>query len=231
MKKLIFLFCALIFLGSASWQGVEKIGLKMTKRVNRNNVTQTIVSKVYYSLDGTMVTYYPSPNELYMVNNSRGELKIYNPEKNEVFQSINFALSSDNSNVYYFFQGKSEDMGLSKLGFKLGKSKLDGDLLVSTWSSPVELQKNFSNIELVNRESKPIFLGYLDRKGNYIKKVYFYDFTAIRNVDIPQSITEIDYLEGDSIISKTTLSDFVLEGEELDRFLNFKIPTTAKLIE
>jgi len=231
MKKLFFAFCIPVFFGFAHWQGVEKIGLKMTKRVNRNNVTQTIISNVYYSLDGTMVTYYPSPNELYMVNNSRGELKIYNPQKNEVFQSVNFALSSENSNIYYFFQGKSDDMGLNKLGFKLSKSKLDGELLVSTWTAPVELQKNFSNVELVNRQNKPIFLGYLDRKGKYLKKVYFYDFTTIRNVDIPQSITEIDYLEGDSIISKTTLSDFALEGEELERFLNFKIPTTAKLVE
>jgi len=231
MKTAIFLICVPFLMALAPWQGVEKIGLKMTRRVNKNNVTQTVVSKIYYSLDGTMVTYYPSPNELYVVNNSRGELKIYNPNTNEVFQSINFALSSENSNIYYFFQGKGEDMGLSKLGFKLSESKLDGELLISIWTAPMEMQKSFSSIELVNKESKPIFLGYKDRKGKFIKKVYFYDFTSIRNIDVPQSITEIDYTEGDSIISKTVLSDFFLEGEELDRFLHFKIPTTAKLIE
>jgi hypothetical protein len=231
MKVCLFYFFISFFLTANFPQDFKKVGLDMTKRINSHGVTQTVEAKVFYSSDGKMVTYYPSPNELYVINNAEGELKIYNPKKNEVFQRVNYALSSENSHLYYFFQNKSDDMGLNKLGFKLSKSEVKDGLLVSIWTAPMQMQKSFSKIELVHKDSRPIFLGYKDRKERFLKKVYFYDYTDIFDFSIPQSITEIDYVEKDSVISKTTFSNFIVEGSSLDRHINFAVPSNAKLIE
>ena len=74
-------------------------------------------------------------------------------------------------------------------------------------------------------------LSDMDKKGKYLKKVFYYDYKSMEGIDFPNSITEINYLETkDSIISKTKFSNFMFD-RELDReMLEFEIPESAILV-
>ena len=123
-------------------------------------------------------------------------------------------------------------MGLVDLGFELEGSRLEDQLLISTYNAPPEVKKYFSKIEMVHEGRKPIFIGYQDKKGKFLKKVYYYDYLDDLTFMFPGSITEINYLEKkDSIIAKTSFKDFKLNDVKHKEMVSFQIPEDAKLIE
>lgn len=227
MHLLTILFYSLFFF----FQSFDYVSFEMTQRRNKEGKTTRSDARVYYSSNGNMVAHYLSPLEFYMINNKDGELKLYNPEKNTVFQTMNHLLSSQNNPLFYFLSGRTDDMGLKQLGFKLTESKLDDGLLVSYFDKPQGMEENYSTVELVHKGKTPVFLGYLDDEGEYVKKVFYYDFQSVRNFKIPGSITEIEYFETDSAIAKTSFDSFIFDSPGDYEFVNFSVPEDAILIE
>ncbi|MEP0984788.1 hypothetical protein [Ekhidna sp.] len=215
-----------------SSQGPFKLAkFEMEKRTNKDGKTIKMNADIYFSSDGSMVSHFVSPAEVYIINNEEGELKIYNPLNNQVFESTNYQSGSQSTTFYYFLKNQYADMGLKRVGFELSDIKVDGDLLINYWTPPEEVGA-FSDIELVRKARKPIFMGYRDRKGKYLKKVYYYNYENIGyGIEFPMSITEIDYTEQDSIVSKTTFQGFRFDDQSDFEMLNFEIPKDAKLIK
>lgn len=204
------------------------VSFEMEKRANRDGKTTKLNAKVYFGRQGDMVTNFTHPVEVMIVNNKEGELSVYNPETNSVYQSVNYQTGSESTTFYYFLMNQTQDMGLKRIGFELADSKVDGKQLISYWEPPQAIE-GLADIELVRSDRKPIFMGYRDKKGNYIKKVFYYDYQFQRGFNFPMSITEIDYLEKDSIVSKTTFKSFNFDlAEDLD-MLRFEIPADATL--
>jgi len=219
------------FFGSSSQGPYKWVKFELEKRSNKEGKTIQMNADIYFSKQGEMVSHFISPAEAFIINNEEGEMKIYNPERNEVFESVNYQSGSQNTTFYYFLKSQAQNMGLKQAGFELADTKIDGDLLISYWEPPKKLD-GLSDIELVVKAQKPIFMGYRDKKDRYIKKVFYYDYeNLVFGVDFPMSITEIDYLDKDSIVSKTTFKDFRFNDESDRAMLDFKIPADAKLIE
>ena len=206
------------------------VAFEMEKRVNKAGVTTKFSADVYFDRGGDMVTRFSFPTEIYVLNNKEGELSIYNAELNSVHQSVNYQAGSENTTFYYFLTNRTVDMGLGKIGFKLVGSKIDGNLLVNYWEPPQEIN-GLADVELVRDANKPIFIGYRNEKEEYVKKVFYYDYAHMKGLNFPQSITEIDYVEGDSIVSKTTFKDFRFDNPTDEPVLRFKIPEDATLEE
>ena len=61
--------------------------------------------------------------------------------------------------------------------------------------------------------------------------MYFYQFTELRGIVFPEAITEIDYIEEDSIITKTTFHDFDFDNKSDLELVNFEIPENAILLK
>lgn len=230
MNKLV----VILFLSvtSFSYQGpYQWVKFELEKRSNKDGKTVQMNANIYFSREGDMVSHFISPSEAYVINNEDGELKIYNPQRNEVFESVNYQAGSQGATFYYFLKNQSSDMGLKKIGFDLVNSKVEGDLLISYWEPPKKID-GLSDIELVQKSRRPVFMGYRDKKERYIKKVFYYDFETLRfGVDFPMSITEIDFVDKDSIVSKTTFSGFRFDDETDMEMLNYEIPSDAKLIK
>ncbi|MEQ9008160.1 MAG: hypothetical protein RLP12_09770 [Ekhidna sp.] len=203
----------------------------MEKRTNKDGKTIKMTADIYFSSNGNMVSHFLTPAEVYIINNEEGELKIYNPVANQVFESTNYQSGSQSTTFYYFLKNQYADMGLKRVGFELSDIKVENDLLINYWTPPKKVD-GFNDIELVRKARKPIFMGYRDRKGNYLKKVFYYDYEHIGyGIDFPTTITEIDYVEGDSIVSKTTFNSFRFDDESDFEMLNFEIPKDAKLVK
>ncbi|MEQ9402830.1 MAG: hypothetical protein RIM99_04525 [Cyclobacteriaceae bacterium] len=202
------------------------VSFKMEKRANRDGKTTKLNADIYFGRKGEMVTHFTSPAEVYILNNKKGELSVYNPEINSVYQSVNYQAGSESTTFYYFLMNQSADMGLNRIGFKLSDSKVDGKLLINIWEPPQEIP-GLADIELVRDSGKPIFMGYRDKKGKYVKKVFYYNYEFFRGINFPMAITEIDYVEQDSIVSKTTFNSFQFDMASDQEMLQFQIPKDA----
>lgn len=188
-----------------------------------------IKGTLYYSVTGKMVTYFTEPSEIVILNNSKGEVTIYDKNSNTVIQDQNVSYSSKTNELYYFLTNKQQSLGLDEAGFTLENTSFDDDLMVTTWKAPMEMSKYFSTIKLVHRQENPIFAEYKDGEGKVVKKVYFYDYQYINGYNFPLSVTQIDYKSAnDSIMSKTTFSDFKFNDEVADDFMNYQVPASAK---
>lgn len=226
--KIPFLIVLLSLLGGD--QDFEWLSFKMVKRVNAQGKTTRMDALIFFKKNGDMVTYLDKPTELFILNNSEGELQIYNPDQNSVYKSVNANYGSQN-NPFYYFLGEVPNMGLEQVGYKLTDTKVDDGFLVSTWAAPPSLGSEIKSIELVSDGDKAVFMGFKDKEDAYFKKMYFYQFTKLRGLTFPEAITEIDYIEEDSIITKTTFHDFNFDNVGDKEILNFQIPENATLLK
>jgi hypothetical protein len=102
-------------------------------------------------------------------------------------------------------------------------------MLISEWDPPKQLKKQYEKVELVSNGTNPVFLGYLNASGAYLKKIFYYNFKKVGSRDFPMAITEIDYFEGDSAITKTTFDRFEFDHPADAEIVNFRIPANATL--
>jgi outer membrane lipoprotein-sorting protein len=228
--KLLF---ALGLIALPFFQSYDYVSFEMTQRRNVDGKTSRSNAKFFFSNDGRLVAHYYSPLEFYMINNREGEMSLYNPENNTVFQVMNHLLSSQNNPIYYFLSNKTDDMGLRSMDFKLTNSRLEDGLLISNYKAPkVQQQDGYTDVELVHQGKTPVFIGYMDEEGEYVKKVFYYDYQEVGDFRIPTSITEIEFTpEGDSAIAKTNFANFKFDEPADLEFMNFEVPASAELIK
>lgn len=222
----MFLLCA--FTPS---QHFERISMNMMAKRKVNGKLVTSQGEIFYKSDGKMVTHIVSPVELIMVNNSKGDLLVYNPKTNEVSKQHNYQFSSETSTLYYFLQSKDNDLGLKSAGFVRNGSKYENNLLITRWIPPVQVAKYFASAELVYSKGTPIFLKFTDAKDRPIKKVYFYNFKNIGQAQFPESVVQISYAEKDSVVEKISYSNALLNQQAQSPYFDYNIPANAKIVK
>lgn len=217
----------------SSWndaQSPQRVSMKMVTRQAQGGYTSSVSADLYYSADGRLVSYFSNPAYV-VINNSKGDLMVYDQKKNTLIRNHNPAFSTEANPLYFFLSNKKSDMGLKELGFQMKSNRFEGDMIITEWLPPISLSKNIKEVELVHEKGNPIYLGYKDPNGNTIKKVYFYDFIEIERFDFPKNITTIDFAGSDSTVSKTSFSQFKWNEQVSMEKLNFEIPKNAKVID
>jgi len=200
-----------------------------TRTANKGFFTNT-QARIYYANSGKMVSYFNKPQNYVVLNNAKGEVSLYDPEKNTVAQQQSIMYSTETSQLYFFLQNQKQDLGLQKMGFTQKDLRFEKDLMIAQWLPPMGLQENLSYVELVHEQGKPIYLAYIQQNGAPAKKVYFYDYTKVAGLDFPQSITQIDYTDTqDSLVSKTTYANMRVNAPTDLEKLDFEIPANAKV--
>ena len=231
MNYLKFIFWVLILPG-AYGQNIRKVSATMTMRTAHKGKTTNTRAELCYATSGRMVTLFPKPSELYVFNNANGELKVYDPTKNTVLQQQNATYSTETTQFFFFLHNRKADLGLSSMGFSLSDTKFENGVMIAIWKSPTPIAKNIKRVELVHKGQNPIFMKYVDPSERTIKKVYYYDYTKVGNMDFPQTITQIDYPTArDSIVTKTAYGALKLNEQVTSNLLEFSIPANAKTIK
>jgi len=213
-------------------ENFEKISLNMQSKKVVNGKLIITNADIFYNAEGKMVTHILAPFETIIINNTKGDLSIYNPSQNQVYKEYNFTQGTETSSLYFFLKDKNNELGLRTLGFRLNTSKFENGFLITTWFPPAQYMKLFSSVELVYQQGKPVFLKFINNKNFVIKRSYYYNYTKVLNYNFPLSITHIEYREkGDSIIEKTVYSNIKVNNLSANSYFDYNIPANAKIVK
>ncbi len=192
----------------------------------------SIQGDIFYNYsEGKMIVHYTYPQEYFFVSNTKGEVKIYLPDNNQVMIQRNPVYSSQNDALYYFLSNKTNDLGLKEAGFELSDTKAEERNIITTWNPPDLANKTISKVEMVHQDFLPIYTAYFNLDGKITKKTYYSKYLNTTNAMIPQMITEIDFIpNGDSIISRKKYTDIKTGYSAQSQYFDFNIPNDAKLI-
>lgn len=210
----------------------QKISMDMEMRSVTAGKSARIKANIYYTAEGKMVSYYTEPQEMVIVNNKKGEILIYNPGNNTVIQQQNYTIGTETTQLYYFLENKRNDLGLSAMGYSVRNTRFEDGLKITEWNPPMSIVKEVSKVELVHEKGNPIFMAYHSGSGGILKKIFFYNYTSVSDyITMPTMVTQIEFKTStDSVITKTTYSQFRLNQNVTDDKLNFVAPPTAKVI-
>src|SRR5690348_12393311 len=95
-RKGLLLVLALAALLPAGAQTIQKLSVKVDTREVAKGYSTNLKGELFYTADGNLVTHITYPEQYILVANSKGEVRLYNPEKNSVrlFQNALFSTSS-----------------------------------------------------------------------------------------------------------------------------------------
>jgi len=184
-----------------------------------------------YSANGDMVAHYHAPLDYYILNNKKGQIRIYQPKDNTLRTVTDAFMGSSSSYFYAFVNFRSSDLNLRDMGFILRNTKYEEGLQISDWLPPAAAAARLSKVELVHRNGKIIYAGYFDGKEQLFKKVYYGKSENIKGVEFPTTLTEITYMNPsrtDSTIEKSNYSAFKVNEQVNDPVCSFQIPPQAK---
>ena len=234
LLRLILLIVSTISINTCWGQygSFEKVCMEMETKNVKGGYKSSVNAKIYYSNDGRMVSYFSFPKEYVILNNSKGEIKIYDSEKNTVLQQQNFMYSTESSQFYFFLNNKKADLGLGQMGFVQSNVKFEEGLMISEWLPPMNMANQLSKVELVHENENPIYIAYFDQNNQLGTKSYYYNYVSLdKSVSFPSTITQISYsTPSDSTITKTTYSNIRFDNQVDQEAMNFKIPDNAKAI-
>lgn len=224
--------CFLLGTSFAVKQNIERIYVKMESKQLQAGKSIILKSEICFEQNGDMVTHFTSPVEYVVVTNKTGEIKIYDPAKNTVISKQANLFSTQSSQLVFFLSGKANDMGLLDLGFIPTKTYPENSLIVSEWMHKVPDTKSpVVKVKLVHQQQKPIYMHYQDKTNTVIRKVFYYGYKQLNQFSFPSITTEIIYNSNtDSVITKTTYSDFKLNEAAKSNYFGYKIPVTARRI-
>ncbi len=213
-------------------QHFENVQLDAEIKKANNGKMQVLKMTTYYGAAGKMVTFYSKPDNLVIINNEKGNVSIYDENNNTVIQSDNQYYSSKTNELYYFLSNKKDDLGLSEMGFTMENTVFEDGFIVSHWAPPAQAATYFSAIKLVHKNYNPIYVEYLDADQKIVKKVYFAKYQTYQDIDLPTSITNIDFkTQEDSIVSQTRYANIIFDTSDTAKKLEYDIPSNAQLIK
>ncbi|MFQ3214038.1 MAG: hypothetical protein ACJAT1_000556 [Marivirga sp.] len=221
-----------VFPTKAYSQYFENIQLKAyIKKANQGKM-QSLEMTTYFGVDGKMVSIYEKPDNIVIINNEKGNVTIYDRRNNTLVTSDNPYYSTRSNDLYYFLNNKKEDLGLSEMGFTVQNTLFENGFIVTNWSPPEQGKAYFSKIKLVHDNYNPIYVEYADENDQIVKKIFFSAYETFNYIELPKTITSIDFkTQNDSIVTRTTFDQIIFDSSETTDKLNFQIPSNAKLIK
>lgn len=213
-------------------QKLDQLSLDLLSRTLHNGKSVNIKSEVYYkSIGATMVTRFTSPKEKIVITNGNGEYKEYDLAANTVTLTQGLDYSSKNSLFYNFLAGSTADMGLKSSGFRLSDTKVEQKMVITTWVPAVDRSTNVQKVEIVHENYLPIYVAFYGLNNQPLQKSFYSNYQQVGSVKMPFTITEFEYIGvKDSVITKRIYSNLRTNAQVDEKYLNYKIPSTAKVI-
>ena len=230
---LLFISVVCFLFAFTSFSPIEKLSMNLMSKSLQNGKSITTQAEVYYKVSGSLlITHVTSPVEFLVMTNDKGEFKMYNIKDNTVSQAQNADFSSENSFIYDFLNGNTNDMGLRKMGFQLKSTKVEDAMVITSWIPPLAMSSKISRTELVHENYLPIYMAFYGKKEKLLSKIFYYNYQRTGELNIPLTITEFQYLpNGDSTITKRNYSDVKTNEQVNQKWFDYKIPDNAKIVK
>lgn len=186
----------------------------------------TTQRSIFLTPDGRMIAEQHRPVHLISLANSIGEMRIYDPNTNEVAVMNNKELASGKEMVAMFAWGAYNDMGLPAYGFSQKSIRQEDGVTIKTFEP--KRYSGITKVELVFQHHLPICMIYYDGKSKPTRKVYFSNYKHDR-IPMPMRITEIEYTSPrDSVVRLSTYSNLLTGPAANSPMFDFKVPDDAK---
>lgn len=220
-----------LLLGSLISYSQNRISANVISKQVLNKKVLTIERNIYYQTNGKLITHYIKPEEYFLITNSFGEAKVYNPKTNEVSIINDKSMSSKNELIYSFLANEYHDFGLLEMGFKLQSQKQENKRIIKTFIPQNKNINNISKIEIVFENTFPIYSAYFDKKGKIIRKIYYAKYQKFNIFTFPTQITEISYNSPkDSIVKREVYSNVQIDKFNSSNLFDYQIPSSAKYV-
>ena len=226
---LFFMFLALASAG----QGPESyISLHLKNQTYQNGKLVELESDYYFDKqNGELIVHGDLPKEFIKKSNKFGEVQIYFPGNNTVSVKQSVLYSSQNELLYYFLSNNFSDLGLSKEGYSIVGTKMDGQYQVVSWQAS-QPNSPLPKIDLVFENDQPVYAAYFNAQNQVSRKIYYYNYEYFQTFMMPTKVTQITYpVAGDSIVQRNTYSDFKITSLPSSQYFNFKVPEDARILE
>lgn len=211
---------------------IKELSCRLEVRKLRNGRLLSYQVDFYFNSKGEVISYYPKPNNRYLLTDRNGDLQIYNPDSNTVRITRLDLINWESSRLFPFVNEQSQTMGLDEFGMQLDRIEDEGERKVSYWEKPADqVHPNIpSQVRLVHEEGILIFMGYYLPDGRVFKKSFFSDYESVLETDLPGRILDITYIaEADSVVEDTRFVDYRVNESVSEDLKGFTIPDDAEI--
>lgn len=223
------------FAGSATMAPpkIIKVKFDMESQTLHKGKKVSVKAEVYYRQNGSLlITRSTFPMEKITRTNGLGEFFEYDVKNNTVVQSMGREVSSRFSIFHAFFNGNTNDMGLTENGFALKKTRIEKKLVITEWEPLEKDGKKISKAELVHENHRPIFMAFYDANNRPVQKAFYSQYQALGAVMFPLTLTEFEYIgEKDSVITRRKYKNPVLNEGVDEKWFQFQVPASARVIQ
>lgn len=224
----LFHFSTCVLSGQPSRLSVKSV----TETLQKGKVLRTTANIYFDPVSGRIIHMAYEPEEFVSIATPEGKTDIYYPLKNSRVNVQNLALSSRNNNLWFFLNNESYDMGLQGMGFKVDGMRQEENFTITTWQAPLKVLAEVDKIDLVHENHIPVYIEYRDTRSRTTLKVYYEDFLRVGTWMLPGRVTEVIYAnQKDSVIRRSTYSDFRFGKDADPAGFDFIIPSDAKILK
>lgn len=222
----IAILCALALAAGTDAAAQKKVSADVQVKQAAGGKVATVTKSVCLASDGRFVTHFHTPEDYYLLTNTKGEARIYIPRTNEVLTEQSGTVSTKDELIYLFLIGRSEDLGVTQYGYKPVGTSRDGKYIKKTYVNLNDAE--IPTVEIVYDNFLPIYCAYLDNTGRIVNKLYLSGYTLHGRMALPERTTGISYsLNGkDSTVIRTIYSNVRIDED--DPLLDFVIPADAR---
>lgn len=229
LSGLLPLFFALLC-GNAVAQ--NRIMADVTARQVHKGKSMRVEKQVFYSSNGNLVVHYTHPQEYYMITNRIGETSVYQPKAGEVMQVNDQSITSETEMLSVFMSPSYADLGLTKLGFVLGKVEKQGSDQVKTYTPTQVDDKAIKKVVVVCRDGNPIYCAFYSQSDQIVKKTYYSHYVELPAMTFPTLVTQISYDgKGDSVIRREEYKNIRTKDFPKDALFDYRVPANAKRVK
>ena len=231
MKIRLFIIITLALLLPAFAVAQQRLSVDVEEVSVAEGQKLTITKSVYLNVDGRMVVEQRRPSRTIWLTNSLGEMKIYNPQKNEVVVAGDKEMSSGRDLVAMFASGAYVDMDLPAFGYAPSGVRREDGLTIKSYEPKGGVGKQgVAKVELVFQNQLPICMLYLDGDGKALRKLYFSRYEYGR-IALPMRVTEVEYTSPtDSLVRLSRYSNLRFGDEAQSEMFDYEIPADAKRV-
>ena len=200
----------------------SRVAASVEVKTLANGKVTTVTKREFCNGNGRLVTVFNSPVHYVVTTNLKGEMVTYSPSRNEAFKDRGEEFSTKDNLLYLFLTGRSADLGLASLGYRLKRSVPDeGGYLKRIYTTT---KKGIvPKVEVVLKDYLPVYVAYLDGSDKVVSKTYLSGYDVSSRFVFPSRVTGIDYINGkDSTVTRTLYSNVVTDSAEPE--FSFELP-------
>jgi hypothetical protein len=231
MKKpnilLLFTFILLGFI-PAIGQDVVRLSADFTIKQKQGDKGQLVKGKVYYDKNYQKLFYkidFPEP-EFWLIKDTT----FYQFSSDTVLKKVtHFPYNASFAIYTTILNNDFNDLGLSKLGFKINEITETDDGVITEYLPSERLGKSLGKVLLHHEEKQLKAAVFFDIDNNLLSKEQYKDLQVIDDILVPGQVTALTYNKEEEVemIKITLLQNVQFNDTQNERLYNFPVPDAA----